>query len=228
MSDLNERVEMSEPVKPAKSRSAAGCLLALCVGLSVLVLAMGASFYFFVSKPMADQGGRAVDRLADALSGVFGKTVEVKGSTAVLEKSEIEELAVVQRKIQVITKYETTWMGSKNTMIFRGDFLVKAGFDLSDGGQWTLVDGKISGEFPRAKVLSVEQMGDVELYYSENGLINRLSPADHASAVNRLVWQAKKDARRSDITAEAEKILRQRINDRLGAPLHGEGELFLP
>jgi len=191
-------------------------------------VAAGASFYFFVSKPVADQGDRVVDRLADALSGVFGKTVEIQGSTAVLEKSEIEELAVVQRKIQVVSKYQTTWMGSENTMIFRGDFLVKAGFDLSNGGEWEMVDGKIMGEFPQAKVLSVEQIGGIQLYYSSNGLINRLSPEDQTSAMNYVVWQAKMDAQRSDITDEAEKVLKQRINDRMGTPILGEGDLFLP
>ena len=159
--------------------------------------------------------------MAEALSGVFGTEVVVSGSTAVLAKSEIGELALVQRKTQAITKLQTTWMGSEKTLIVRADFVVKAGFDLSEGGQWGILNGKIDGPLPRAKVLSVEPVGDFEVYYAENGAINRLNPQDHARAFNHLKNQARKDAQRSDIGQEAERVLLRRISDRMGAA--GEG-----
>jgi hypothetical protein len=140
----------------------------------------------------------------------------VSGSTAVLEKAEIGELALVQRKTSAITKFQTTWLGSEKTLIVRADFIVKAGFDLSEGGQWGILDGEINGAMPRGKVLSVEPQGDFEVYYAENGAINRLSPDDHARAFNYLKNQARKDAERSDISIEAERVLRRRIVDRMG------------
>jgi hypothetical protein len=154
--------------------------------------------------------------MANALSDVFGTVVIVRGSTAVLGKSEIGELALVQRKTQAITKFQTIWLGSEKTLIVRADFIVKAGFDLSEGGQWAILDGEINGAMPRGKVLSIEPTGDFEVYYAENGAINRLNAEDHARAFNHLKDQAKRDAQRSDIGQEAERVLLRRMLDRMG------------
>jgi len=215
-----ESIEDSPPSQTAEhtviKKSKASWLWALFGGLSLLTVAGFASFYYFVSKPAT----APVHKFAEALSSVFGTEVTVSGSTAVLEKSEIGELALVQRKTQAITKFETTWMGSNKLLIVRGDFLVKAGFDLSEGGQWGILEGKVNGPLPKAKVLSVEPVGDVEIYYAESGTLNRLSPEDHASAFNYLKNQARRDAERSDVIKEAEDALIRRINDRM----NGAGE----
>jgi hypothetical protein len=214
--------EAEREVTENQKKPYAGCLLALFAGLTMLLVAGFASFYFFVTKPALDHGEEWGSRFGDALSGVFGTEVNVRGSTAVLEKSEIGELALVQRKIQAITKYETTWLGSENLLIVRGDFLVKAGFDLSEGGQWEILEGRVNGALPQGKVLSVEPIGPLEVYYSEHGLINYLSPEDQASAFNYLIRQARLDAEMSDICNEAEKTLIRRINDRMGETM-GDG-----
>jgi len=182
----------------------------------MLLVAGFASFYFFITKPTVDTGEQWAERFADALTNVFGTEVHVTGSTAVLEKSEIGELALVQRKIQVITKFETTWLGSSKMLIVRGDFVVKAGFDLDEGGQWEILEGKVNGSLPEGKVLSVEPFGELEVYYSEDGFYNKLSSEDSQSAFNHLIRQARRDAERSDIAKEAENVLIRRINDRMG------------
>jgi hypothetical protein len=200
---------------PRLKKSRAASIWAFFGGITLLVavgMLVGVGcFYFMVSRAAS----APVDKLAQALSTVFGTDVMVSGSTAVLEKSEIGELALVQRKTQAIVKYETTWMGSDKLLIVRGDFLVKAGFDLSEGGNWDILDGKINGKMPEGKVLSVEAIGDFEIYHSDNGTINRLKPQDHANAYNYLKNQARRDAERSDIGKEAERVLLRRINDRM-------------
>lgn len=212
--DSSPSTELKERTIIKKSK--ASWLWALFGGLTLLTVAGFASFYYFVSKPAA----APVEKLAEALSGVLGKKVTVSGSTAVLEKSEIGELALVQRKTQAITKFQTKWLGSSKLLIVRGDFLVKAGFDLREGGQWGVLEGKVSGLLPEGKVLSVEPIGDFEIYYAESGTLNRLSPDDHASAFNYLKKQARRDAELSDIGKEAERALIRRINDRM----NGAGE----
>lgn len=190
-----------------------GAILAVFGGLALLMIVGATCFYFLYVKVAQDP----VDRMAVALSDVFGTEVVVSGSTAVLEKSEIGELALVQRKTQAITKFQTTWLGSEKTLIVKADFLVKAGFDLSEGGQWGILDGEINGAMPRGKVLSVAPMGDFEIYYAENGAINRLNAQDHAKAFNYLQNQARRDAELSDIGKEAERVLFRRMLDRMGA-----------
>ncbi len=65
-------------------------------------------------------------------------------------------------------------------------------------------------------MLSVEPIGDFEIYYSESGALNRLNPQDHASAFNYLKKQARRDAERSDIGEEAKGVLLRRLSDRMG------------
>ncbi|MCP5535261.1 MAG: DUF4230 domain-containing protein [Akkermansiaceae bacterium] len=216
MTETKEK-EPSKHVTHIKKSRLPGVIWAMFGGLSLLLIAGFACAYFFFHKVST----APVDRLAEALSTVLGTEVKVSGSTAVLEKSEIGELALVQRKTQAITKYETSWMGSDKVLIVRGDFLVKAGFDLSEGGQWGVLEGRINGPLPKGKVLSVEPVGELEIYFSDSGTLNRLNPQDHASAFNYLINQARRDAENSDIAEEAERALIRRINDRMGEV--GEG-----
>lgn len=212
MTESSEIAPVTQVTNIKKSR-VPGILWALFGGVTLLLVTGFACFYFFFHKVTT----APIDQLAEALSKVLGTEVTVSGSTAVLEKSEIGELALVQRKTQAITKYQTSWMGSDKILIVRCDFLVKAGFDLSEGGQWGIMEGRINGPLPKGKVLSVEPIGDFEIYYSESGILNLLNPQDHASAFNYLKNQARRDAERSDIGEEAERVLLRRLSDRMGA-----------
>lgn len=224
MKESEQTQTEAEAPGPKRSR-AAGVIWAIFGGVSLLaatiILAVSMFFKMTFDKP--------VETFANALGNVLGTQVEVSGSTAVLEKSEIGELAVVQRKTQAITKFETTWLGSKKMLIVRGDFLVKAGFDLSEGGEWIIMNGMIDGPIPEGKVLSVEPMGDFEIYHAENGTINRLEPQDHARAFNHLKDQARRDAQRGDIADEAERVLIRRLADQMrfrDEALQWQGERF--
>ena len=224
MKESEQTQTEGEAPGPKRSR-AAGVIWAIFGGVSLLaatiILAVSMFFKMTFDKP--------VETFANALGNVLGTQVEVTGSTAVLEKSEIGELAVVQRKTQAITKFETTWLGSKKMLIVRGDFLVKAGFDLSEGGEWIIMNGMIDGPIPEGKVLSVEPMGDFEIYHAENGTINRLEPQDHARAFNHLKDQARRDAQRGDIADEAERVLIRRLADQMrfrDEALQWQGERF--
>jgi len=217
MSGSENKALQSEPNVKSRGSRLPAAILAVFAGSTLLMLAGAACFYFLYLKLAQEP----VDRMANALSDVFGTEVIVRGSTAVLGKSEIGELALVQRKTQAITKFQTIWLGSEKTLIVRADFIVKAGFDLSEGGQWAILDGEINGAMPRGKVLSIEPTGDFEVYYAENGAINRLNAEDHARAFNHLKDQAKRDAQRSDIGQEAERVLLRRMLDRMGETGNG-------
>jgi len=208
MTESEQTQTVDTVVMPKRSRLPA-VIWAVFGGVSLLAATMFLAVALF-SKMTFE---KPVQAFADALGNALGTHVEVSGSTAVLEKSEIGELAVVQRKIQAITKFETTWLGSKKMLIVRGDFLVKAGFDLSEGGEWIIMGSVIDGPMPEGKVLSVEPIGDFEIYHAENGTINRLEPQDHARAFNHLKNQARRDAQRSDIDREAERVLLRRLGD---------------
>ena len=99
MADTNRDSENTT----ARKKSRAASIWAFFCGITLLMVAGFACFYFMVSRAAS----APVDKLAQALSTVLGSEVTVRGSTAVLEKSEIGELALVQRKTQAIVKYET-------------------------------------------------------------------------------------------------------------------------
>lgn len=224
MTESEETQHEDAVVKP-KSSGVPKVIWAVFGGVSVLAATMILGVLLFFKMTF----DKPVQTFANALGNALGTHVEVSGSTAVLEKSEIGELAVVQRKTQAITKFETTWLGSKKMLIVRGDFLVKAGFDLSEGGEWIIMDGMIDGPIPEGKVLSVEPMGDFEIYHAENGTINRLEPQDHARAFNHLKDQARLDAQRGDIAEEAERVLLRRLGDYMrfrDESLEWQGERF--
>ncbi|NNC88081.1 MAG: DUF4230 domain-containing protein [Akkermansiaceae bacterium] len=183
-------------------------ILAVFAGAAVLVLTGFFGFYQFVAKPAASP----LHSFAAVLERITERKTRVTGSTMTIEKSEVMELAVVQRRTHAIIKYETRWLGSDNLLIVRGEFLVKAGFDLDEAGPFTLADGMVTGDWPPAKVLTVELL-DYDVYFSKNGTLNKLKPEDQAEAIRRLLAQARSDAAESDILEDAERRLRQRMED---------------
>lgn len=200
-----------------------GYVLSFFIGLSLLLTLAGALFYFFVAKP-AMSAMSPVDRLAEALKNVTNEEVSIDGSSVTLARSEMRELAVVERKVQSMLKYETKWMGSDKMIIVKGEFLVKAGFDLTEFEGFELEGEKVIGEWPDAKVLSVELVpGSFETFYTKNGVLNKLTDEDRDGVNNLLQKQAREDAElRSDILESAERVITTRLED-LGGGLYDLG-----
>ncbi len=199
---------MSDPTetKPPKRGSR---ILAFFIGLSLLTVVGFGCFHYFITKPAVSP----VHRLADALKSITQENVRIDGSTVNLEQIETRELAVVERTSQTIVKFHTKWLGSDKLLIVKGDFIVKAGFDLTGFEGFEVKGNQVIGQWPQAKILSVE-MTEYEIYYSKNGIINRLEGDDHERAVNLLRKQALEDAiNKSDICEEAERIIHRRLQD---------------
>ena len=241
--DAESRRSSSRPTASRVPR----IVLAFFLGLSLLLITGFSCFYYFIAKPMQQTATAPIDRLASAMSQIFATTVSVAGESAVLEQSEIGELALIQREISSITRYQTRWMGSKKTLIVRANFTVKAGFDLSEGGQWGIITSSgaassvantatnsvntgyhIDGALPKGEILSVEPSGDFEIYHADNGTLNKLSSQDHAEAFNLLKAQARRDAEASDAPAAAEALLRQRLADLLGSDYNHHQQELIP
>ncbi|MEJ6561250.1 MAG: DUF4230 domain-containing protein [Akkermansiaceae bacterium] len=193
-------------------------ILAFFIGLTILAVCGMAAFYYFIGKPALSP----MDRLAEALRNVTENDVTVSGNSVTLARAEMRELAVVERKVQSMVKYETKWMGSDKMIIVKGDFLVKAGFDLTEFDGFELEGEKVVGTWPSAKVLSVEQF-DYEVFFSKNGVINKLSQGDFENVSNLLQKQARTDAvEHSDILQDAERVIRTRLEDLSGGTYQWE------
>ena len=193
-------------------------VLPFFIGLSLILTVASALLYFFVVKP-AMSAMSPVDRLAEALRNVTNEEVSVHGSSVTLARAEMRELAVVERKVQSMVKYETKWLGSDKMIIVQGEFLVKAGFDLTEFEGFELEGQKVVGEWPEAKVLSVELLKS-ETFYAKNGVLNKLTDDDRDAVNNILQKQAREDAEvRSDILESAKRLITTRLED-LGGGLY--------
>ena len=123
-------------------------------GLVILSIAAMAAFHFFIGNSMNSMNS-PVDKLARALGSVTNGQVKVDGYTLTLESTETRELIVVKRRTQSVVKFESSWLGSKKIYIVRGDFEIKAGFDLSEFEGFELKGNEAVGEWPEPRLLGV-------------------------------------------------------------------------
>lgn len=205
--------EPPSPPAPRRPLVSAWGLLVIFGGLCALavVLTLTGLPWFAVKK-----GSDLTDHVMRAFSRVLQVTPEVviKDDTIVLEKSSIAELSVVQRKTQVLTKYEAQWLGSTKFLLVRGDFIVKAGFELNESFRCNLnqPSREVFVDLPKPKVLSVA-LQNYEVMLSSDGLINKLHPEDQEKVINHMLVKARTDAERSDIRQEAMQQVEQRLKD---------------
>jgi len=203
---------MSEWNEGNGSSRGGGKIWAFFMGLTLLVIGSMAGFYFFIAKPAVSP----MNRFAEALGQVTQEKVKVSGNSVVLSTEEKRELVVVERQMQSFVKYETKWLHSDKMIIVKGDFRVKAGFDLADFEGFELNGDQVVGSWPEAKVISVDLL-DYEVLHSKSGLVNKLQGNDYEQVVDVLVKKARTDAEeKSDLLSEAERILQQRLSDLSG------------
>jgi len=224
---VREPLAVSAPVPPARPpqpgaggetrrQSGMGWLWA-GIGLALVILAGGFVGWLLLVRPAEKAAGGLRDTVVNALEKITGERFTVASNTITLQKTNIAELNVVQRKTQTMTKIETTMFGSKATLILRGDFVVKAGFDLTKPLSVTVNDttGEVRADFPPAKITSVE-LKNFEVFFSDNGLINKITPEHQGMATQQMLAQARLDAEKSDLKEEAETQLQTRLKDLLG------------
>ena len=135
VSENHSRAEEPPPAASSvdKASSATGGLgwLWAGLGLSVVIIAGGAVAWLLLVRPAEKAAGGLRDTVVEALETITGEQFTVASNTITLQKAAIAEFNVIQRKAQTMIKMETTVFGSKATLILRGDFIVKAGYDLS-------------------------------------------------------------------------------------------------
>lgn len=200
---------------PRNRRVAPWVILSLFLGISGAILAAAYAFKMVAIAPVSS----LTDRVAGALGQVTQADVTVSSKTVSVEQHDIAELAVVLRKTQTIVKYESELLGSNNVLILKGDFTVKAGFDLALPFSVEVDDtnGTIKTNFPPAKLISIE-MDDYEVFHAQDGLWNKLTADDQELVTRQLITQARIDAEKSDIKAEAVRRLNTRLHDLLSSP----------
>jgi len=132
------------------------------------------------------------------------------------EETSITELAVLSRRIEVEHELAHSWAGSSKRIKLHGTFTAKAGFDLRQNLSIDVRPNEIVVQLPHARILGLEQ-NQIDVLEFQNGLWNRISGEDVQNELSILPELARQKAREAGLSAEAERVLQQQLNDRIHA-----------
>ena len=192
-------------------------LVALIIATTIVVI-----FLRVESWPArtARQSTAELERLGKNLRSAFVDIAHLQPRITINERVYMEqtipvsELVVLSRRIEVEHELVHTWVGSSKRVKLHGTFIAKAGFDLRKGLSIDIRPGEIMVQLPHAQILGVEQQ-QVDVLAFENGLLNRISGHDVQSEMSVLPDLAWKKAADSELSAEAEKNLREQLEQRI-------------
>jgi hypothetical protein len=192
-------------------------LVALIIATTIVVI-----FLRVESWPArtARQSTAELERLGKNLRSAFVDIAHLQPRITINDRVYMEqtipvsELVVLSRRIEVEHELVHTWVGSSKRVKLHGTFIAKAGFDLRKGLSIDIRPGEIMVQLPHAQILGVEQQ-QVDVLAFENGLWNRISGQDVQSEMSVLPDLAWKKAADSELSAEAEKNLREQVEQRI-------------
>lgn len=172
-----------------------------------------------IKEETLDAANRGLDwteRLAKDIDQVLHITPRVTrdGTVIIHETAAIAELSTVERKFSDEYLWEQAWLGSTKRIKLSGDFVAKAGYDLSQPFSIDISrDGKtIRAGLPPAKLLSLEELHE-RVLQDEEGIWNKLTPADRENVKNEFLKHARAQIAESDILAEADQKLTTQLEN---------------
>jgi hypothetical protein len=166
----------------------------------------------------------ALQGASDVFIKVFNLRPQIHIAEQVVQSqsSAVAEFAVVEQDMSNHYEWHHKWLGSEKSIVIEGAFRAKAGFDLQQPFIIRLdANGGISAELPPAKILSVEQQGQLT-FQDADGFWNKLSSEDRQHAINEFLLSAKQKAIASGLIVQAEQQAEARIQQlvqRNGRPL---------
>jgi hypothetical protein len=190
-----------------------------------LVLITIALLTLLVINRCTDATGRAIAQVRDAFATVLKVQPKITINTRVVETqtAPIAELAVVTKE-ELITlgfdEHKEIWSYSipltEKKLSVEGTYRIKAGYDLHQPFSVTIdpATHRIVATLPPAKILSVEQVGDIT-FHGEDSVLNRLSDDERSKAINSLAQMARDTAASSSLRRDADAQVRQRLEEML-------------
>jgi hypothetical protein len=189
------------------------CLVLLTLTLIVLGTIYGCSV-------IAD---RTVDHVVNAFAQVFQVRPQITVNQKVIftQTAPIAELAVVTKEEQVSLEFDTSYQVFSQTvpltekkLTAQAVYRIKAGFDLREPFS-VEIDPKthaIRAKLPPAKILSVEQVGDLSLV-GEDGWLDRVNDTDRMQILDSLQKAARSQAENSGLKEDAQKQAQARLEE---------------
>ena len=181
----------------------------------VIIVAIIAGVTAWIFHRIETWPERTAMRVSKAFAelGHLQPRITIKDRVFFEQTKSVLELAVVSRETQVEREMEHEWLGSKKKMRLRGTYLVKAGFDLTQPFSVRVDGSRIETKLPPPQILSVDTK-DIEVTVFENGLWNKISPAELENELRALPVLARQKAGESGLQKEAFDAFTARVRDK--------------
>lgn len=193
-------------------------IVAIIAGLSAWI------FYRIETWPE-----RTATRVSKAFAelGHLQPRITIKDRVFFEQTKSVLELAVVSRETQVEHEMEHEWLGSKKRIRLRGTYQIKAGFDLTQPFSVRVEGSRIETRMPPPRILSVDSK-DIEVTVFENGLWNKISPAELENELRTLPNLARQKAGEAGLQKEAFDAFTARVRDKFASEYQVEVKIAQP
>jgi len=188
-----------------------------------LVLVTIAAIGFFTLYSCTRAADHTVASVRDAFVQVFRlqPQITVNQQVVLSQTAPIAELAVVTKEELVtygfsahIEELSIQIPLTEQQLRVSATYRLKAGFDLHEPFQVEIdpQTHQIHARMPPAKILSVEQVGDLS-YQGEDSLLNRITDDERAQLLHDLNAAAHSQAEASSLKRDAEEQVQQRLQE---------------
>jgi hypothetical protein len=188
-----------------------------------LVLVTLAAIAFFALRTCANTVDDTIDRVRTAFAQVLTiqPKITVNQRVVLTQTAPIAELAVVTKE-ELITLGFTEHLEvlsfqvplTEKKLTAEAVYRIKAGFDLHEPFSVEIdpATHALHATMPHAKILSVEQVGELSLK-GEDATLNRITDAEREKIVNNLQAAAHDAAEKSSLKQDAEQQVTQRLKE---------------
>ena len=198
---------------------------AVLVLIVAIVAGVGAWIFYRIETWPERTAARVSQAFAEL--GHLQPKITIRDRVFFEQTKSVLELAVVSRETQVEREFEHEWLGSTKRMRLRGTYLVRAGFDLTQPFS-VKVDGRgIQTILPPPRILSVDSK-DIEVTVFENGLWNKISPAELEGELRALPVLARQKAGEAGLQKEAFDAFAARVRDKFAPDYEVEIKVATP
>ena len=192
----------------------------------VAIIAGVSAWIFYRIETWPERTATRVSR-AFAELGHLQPKITIRDRVFFEQTKSVLELVVVSRETQVEREMEHEWLGSKKRMRLRGTYQVRAGFDLTQPFSVRVEGSRIATTLPPPRILSVDSR-DIEVTVFENGLWNKISPAELEGELRALPLLARQKAGEAGLQKEAFDAFAARVRDKFAPDYQVEVKVAQP
>jgi hypothetical protein len=169
----------------------------------------------------------AVDQTVDHVRDAFAQVLRVQPEITLNQRVVLTQTAPIA-ELAVVTKEELVTLGfnehlevlsfeiplTEKKLTAEATYRLKAGFDLREPFSVEIdpVTHALHAVMPHAKILSVEQVGDL-IYHGEDAMLNRITDDERTQILSALNAAAHDAAEKSSLKTDAEQQVTQRLNE---------------